>query len=145
VIVNVLENDQGDLDSSTVEIELPEGFMEAHSNAELSDDKKHLVVPTEGMWSVNSDGTITYEAESGITPVTPTPISYSVANSDGERLKTDTKIVLSQSVVAGATDTNSTEACEAYEDNVSIYSKGATLLVILLSSIFGAFLFRKER
>jgi len=145
VTVNVLENDQGDLDSSTVKIELPEGFMEAHPDAVLSDDGKTLVVPNEGTWRVNSDGTITYTAEKGTSIVNPTPISYSVETTDGQRLETDTKIVLSQSVVADATDTNCTEICEDYEDNVSIYSSGTILLVILLGSLFGVFLFRQER
>jgi len=49
---------------------------------------------------------------------------------DGKRLKTDT---------------NSTEACEIYEDKVSIYSNGVILLVILLGSLFGMFLFRQKR
>jgi hypothetical protein len=145
VTINVLANDQGDLVSSTVNIELPEGFMEAHPDAVLSDDGKTLVVPNEGTWTVNSDGTITYTAEKGTSIVNPTPISYSVANRDGQRLETDTKIVLSQSVVADATDTNSTEICEDYEDNVSIYSSGTILLVIFLGSLFGVFLFRQER
>jgi len=146
VTVEVLENDQGDLDSSTVEIELPKGFREAHPDAELSDDGKTLVVPNQGTWTVNNDGTITYRAELGTDIVDPTPISYSVENSDGTRLQTDTKIVLSQSVVDDATN-NSTESCDCneYEDNVSIYSNGTLLLVILLGSLFGVFLFRKEQ
>jgi len=144
VTINVLENDNAELNPSSLQIELPEGFMEAHPDAVLSADGKTLVVPNEGTWTVNSDGTITYEAEAGITPVDPTPISYSVETTDGKRLKTNTKIVLSQSVVDDATDTNSTEACEAYENNVSIYSNGVIFLVILLGSLFGGFLVRKE-
>jgi len=142
VTVEVLENDKGDLNSSSVEIELPEGFMATHPDAVLSDDGKKLVVPNEGTWSVNSDGTITYRAELGVDIVDPTPISYSVETTEGKRLETDTEIVLSQSVVEEATDTNS---CESYEENVSIYNRGTMLLVILLGSLFGMFLFRKEK
>jgi CshA-type fibril repeat protein len=145
VTVNVLENDRANVNSTTVEIGLPEGFMEAHPDAILSDDGKSLTVPNEGTWTVNSDGTITYRAELGTDIVDPTPISYSVETTDGTRLETDTKIILSQSVIGGATETNSTEVCEDYEENVSIYSNGTILLVILLGSLFGVFLFRQER
>jgi len=146
VTVEVLENDQGDLDSSTVKIELPKGFRETHPDAVLSADGKKLVVPNEGTWIVNHDGTITYRAELGTDIVNPTPISYSVENRDGTRLQTDTQIVLSQSAVTDPVN-NSTESCDCneYEDNVSIYSNGAILLVILLGSLFGVFLFRKEQ
>jgi len=138
VTINILENDRDGLDSSTVEIELPEGFKEKHPNAELSEDKKRLDVPNEGTWLVNSDGTITYAAE--FENVDPSPISYSVETIDGKRLKTDTRIVLKQSVVEDAIKT-----CEDYEEKVSIYSNGAILIVILLGSLFGVFLFRKEK
>jgi len=145
VTIEVLENDKGDLNSSSVEIELPEGFMATHPDALLSDDGKKLVVPNEGTWSVNSDGTITYRAELGAEIVNPTPISYSVETTEGKRLETDTEIVLSQSVVEEATTTADNCVCDDYEENVSIYSDGTILLVILLGSLFGIFLFRKEQ
>ena len=118
--------------------------METHPEAELSDDGKHLIVPNEGTWTVNNEGTITYRTELGRTIVTPTPIAYTVADSEGNRLERGTMIIVNQRVVADAIDTNTTEACEAYEDNVSIYGKGIIILVILIGSLLGVFLFRKE-
>jgi len=57
----------------------------------------------------------------------------------------DSTIVLTKSLVADATDTNSSENCEDYEDTISIYSNGTSVLVILLVSLFGMFFFRREK
>ena len=117
--------------------------METNPNAELSEDGKTLVVPEQGTWVVNRDGTITYRAELGRPIVEPTPISYSVADKSGRRLETYTTIILNQSKVAGATDT--AEACEDYEENVSLYDNWSIVFVILLGSIFGLLLVRREK
>ena len=144
VTVEVLENDSGDLDNATVEIELPTGFMETNPSAVLSEDGKRLVVPGQGTWTVNGDGTITYRVETGTEIVDPTPISYSVEVTNGERLEADATIVLNQSVVAEATDTE--EDCETYEESsISLYSDWSLLLVILFGTAFGVFFFRREK
>ena len=144
VTIKVLENDNGDLNRSSVEIELPTGFMEEHPSANLSEDKKKLVVPGQGTWVVNTDGTITYRIEAGIAIVNPTPISYSVADEQGQRLSTNTSIVLNQSVVAD--ETVSEEDCEVYEDDsVALDNNWSLILVVLLGTLMGAFFFRREK
>ena len=78
--------------------------------------------------------------------VNPTPISYSVEDIQGKRLQTDARIVLSQSVVAGASDTNATgEVCVDYKENaIPLYDNWMLLIVILLGTVFGVLLMRKE-
>ncbi|MBD3790129.1 MAG: hypothetical protein IE885_07180, partial [Campylobacterales bacterium] len=82
VILNDSLNDNGDLNTSSVELHLPDGFMDQHPDAVLSDDKKSLVVPGQGEWIVNDDGTITFVPEVGFED-DPTPIEYSVKNYSG--------------------------------------------------------------
>ena len=144
VTVNVLENDSGNLNSSSVKIELPEGFLEEHPDANLSEDGKILIVPNQGTWRVNADGTITYVAEKGIEIVDPTPISYSVEDTKGKRLEADANIVLTQSEVESATDT--VETCEDYnESSVSLNATWSLILMALLGTLFGVLFFRKEK
>ncbi|CAA6822264.1 MAG: internalin, putative [uncultured Sulfurovum sp.] len=144
VMIDVLTNDNGDLDSATVEIELPIGFMETNPLATLSDDKKNLVVPGQGVWTVNNDGSISYRVEAGTEIVDPTPISYSVADVKGERLETDAMIILNQSVVAETSDT--VEDCDPYEESsVPLDNTWSILLVIILGTIAGIIFFRRER
>ena len=139
VTVNVLNNDNGDLNVSSVEIILPEGFMDENPLAKLSDDGKSLVVPDQGTWSVNIDGTITYRAEADSIIVDPTPISYGVQDMAGNNLSTSTLITLRQPVVAGV----STE-CQT-EDSVPVFTKVGLGLLGLAGTIFGLFFFRKEK
>ncbi|WP_291794820.1 CshA/CshB family fibrillar adhesin-related protein, partial [Brevibacterium sp.] len=73
VTVNVLENDEGDYDPSTVNISDPEG-----------NPVKELVVPGEGVWTVNDDGSITFTPEDGFEG-DPTPITYTVEDSNGNQ------------------------------------------------------------
>ena len=141
VTVNVLANDNGDLNVSTVKIVLPEGFMDKHPDAVLSADGKRLKVPTQGTWTVNPDGTITYIVEKGSRYVNPTPISYSVEDNNGNELSTSTLITLRKTVVAGVDDLSE---CQT-SDSVPVFTKIGLGLLAMIGSIFGLFLFRKER
>jgi len=143
VTVEVLANDNGGFYVSSVQIELPEGFMETNPNAKLSEDKKTLVVPAQGTWRVNKDGTITYRAESVSNIIDPTPISYSVVDkSSGKRLKTDAMIVLKQSVVAGVIKTID---CEPYrESSIPVFNNIGLGILILIITIFGLYYFSRE-
>jgi len=137
VTVSVLDNDNGDLNISTVKIVLPKGFMEQHPNALLSNDNKLLTVPGEGEWRVNSDGTITYTADKSSALVDPTPISYSVEDNSGILLDTNAMVTLKQAVVAGV----GTEVCLDYKetsvDSFNTYGMGLfALLVTLFALIF---------
>ncbi|MEL6375538.1 MAG: hypothetical protein AAFR04_16415, partial [Pseudomonadota bacterium] len=80
VTLNVLGNDQdpdGSLEPTSVVITSPP------TGATLSSDGKTLTVPGEGIWSVDtSTGAITFMPASGFTN-DPTPITYTVADNDG--------------------------------------------------------------
>ena len=141
VTVAILDNDNGDLNVSSVRIVLPEGFMRLHPNASFTG--KMLIVPEQGTWQVNENGTITYRSETGVEVVDPTPISYSVVDNTGKLLNTDTTIVLHQSIVAEVSDE---EDCESYDsDSVSTFSNSGLGLLILFGTLLSMFFFRKEK
>ena len=161
VTVPVLDNDNGDLNVSTVEIVLPEGFRDLHPDAILSqiitvdiafkgsfksgnnlESGKQLIVPGEGTWWVNSDGTITYRAEEGIEIVDPTPISYKVFDKRGNELITDALITLKQDVVAGVS--NAADDCQT-SDNVSALSNIGMLFTLIFGSLFGGIFLMREK
>ena len=143
VTVNVLENDNGDLNVSTVEIILPEEFMTQHPDAKLAEDGKKLTVPNEGQWKVNGDGTITYTAEKGAPLVDPTPIGYKVYDKSGNELVSDALVTLKQTKVAGVSDENC--SCETYEEsNVSVFSRVGMFFILLFSSTFGVVAIRRK-
>jgi len=101
-----------------------------------------LVVPGEGTWTVNPDGTITYRAESSSTFVEPTPIGYKVEDVNGNELVTDALITIRKAVVEGASCT----VCDDYrESSVPVFSKIGMGLLVFFSSLFGLFFFRKEQ
>ena len=80
VTINVLANDNdadGNIDKSTVKIVNPP------SGSTLSSDGKTLTVPGEGVWTVNSNGTITFTPVDGFKG-DPTPISYTVSDTTGQ-------------------------------------------------------------
>ena len=92
--------------------------MFQHPDAKLSEDGKKLIVPNEGQWKVNGDGTMTYTAEKGVPLINPTPIGYKVYDKSGNELITDALVTLKQAKVAGVSDENC--SCETYEEsNVS--------------------------
>ena len=79
--INVLANDSGVLNSASVRLVIPANSV---AGTTLSEDGRTLTVPNEGVWSVNDEGIITFTAVDGFTS-SPTPIGYSVENTDGIR------------------------------------------------------------
>jgi CshA-type fibril repeat protein len=77
--INVLSNDLGSLNAQSVKLVLPENPKEGTT---LSDDGKTLTVPSEGVWSVNDIGIVSFTPEDGFSSV-PTPIRYTVENNNG--------------------------------------------------------------
>jgi len=148
ITVDVLANDTGDLDRTSVVIKLPQGFEEQHSDTALSDDGKKLVVPGEGTWSVNPDGTITYRAEAGIDIVDPTPIAYSVMDNEGNEVNSNSLITLRQSVVAGVTVTENVcnTPCKTYsDDSVPTLNLFGWLLLFFLNGVLGLFMIFRDK
>ena len=146
VVIDVLKNDNGDLDVSSVEIVIPEGFMEEHEGAvfqksAIRKSGKKLVVPNEGTWSVDDkDGNITFVKEIGLSKE-PTPISYRVFDRAKDAYLEAGTITIRKAVVAGVNDTN---GCQK-SDSVPVLSKIGMTLTGILGALFGLFLFRKER
>ena len=140
--IEVLRNDNGDLNKSSVEIVLPEGFRSLHEDAIFSkeDSGKKLFVPAEGTWSVNEDGSINYVSEEGKSLVEPTAIGYRVFDKSEGQYLVGGKIKLEKSIVADATDA---EVCQT-EDSVATTSNTGLLVIILLGTLFGLFFIRRE-
>jgi len=80
-IVNILDNDFGNINAQTVQLIIPNNPVQGTT---VSADGRTLTVPAEGVWTVNDEGVVTFTAENGFTS-SPTPINYSVENSDGVR------------------------------------------------------------
>lgn len=125
-----LYNDNGDINSSSVELHLPDGFMDTHPDAQMSDDNKLLVVPGQGDWIVNDDGTIMFVPEVGFED-DPTPIEYSVADNSGARSNFATLVV---------TYCDSPQA----SDSGDALSSFGILLMGLLTGLVGLYFVRKE-
>jgi len=140
VVLDVLKNDNGDLDVSTLKLRMPEGFKDEHPDAVLASDGKTLTVPNEGTWSVLKDGTINYEP---LTDVEPTPIQYEVYDNAIDKILSLATIDIKKTVVAGVS-IEEDEACQT-SDSVPTLSKLGMGLTTLLVSLFGMFLFRKEK
>lgn len=146
VILNLLENDSGDIDKSSIKLVIPQGFRGV---ARLSADGKRMIVDGEGEWSVDENGTLTFIPEEGFIDA-PTSIQYKASSPDGTKeAVANVTIVLSDVAttltdVAGATTDD--EECETYTDNsVAIFSPLGLVLLLLLSSVMGFMLTRKER
>ncbi len=88
-IINILGNDSGALNPSTVQLVIPNNPVEGTT---LSDDGKILTVPNEGVWRVDNEGVVTFTAVDGFT-TSPHPIGYSVEDSDGTRSNVATIIL----------------------------------------------------
>ena len=98
VTVDVLANDTGDFDPSTVRIIDPEA----------GDYVTELVVDGEGTWTVNpTTGAITFTPEDGFTG-DPTAISYRVTDSTGDTVSADVTVTyLPQATSDSSTATRS--------------------------------------
>ena len=82
VVVNVLGNDNGDMDPTSVRILNP-----------LGEPTNELVVPGEGTWTVNTTtGAITFVPQAGFVG-NPTPITYEVTDTTGDTVEADVTVV----------------------------------------------------
>ncbi|WP_144756582.1 beta strand repeat-containing protein [Curtobacterium pusillum] len=81
VTVDVLANDTGDVDPTTVQLVAPASV----SGAVLSSDGRTLTVPGEGVHRVDATtGAVTFTPDAALTG-NPTPIGYTVADTRGKR------------------------------------------------------------
>ncbi|CAA6819180.1 MAG: Unknown protein [uncultured Sulfurovum sp.] len=121
IIVDVLNNDTGDLNNSSVRIISPDG-----------EEVRTLVVPGEGTWTVNEDGSITFTGESGFVG-TPTPIKYIVSD--------NSLVVLSDTAtvtIDGICD------CRPYETSIPAMGQLAGLAMLILTLLITMLVFKEE-
>ncbi|MDO5291000.1 MAG: Ig-like domain-containing protein, partial [Pseudomonadota bacterium] len=121
VSINVLSNDtdaDGDLDASTVR------FVDPPSGASLSSDGRTLTVPSQGTWTVNAQGVVTFTPVSGFTG-TPTEVEYTVADARGN-VSDSADIRISVSAAAGG------GSADCY--NEAMYRTGTTYAVTMRTS-----------
>jgi len=85
VAIDILENDQNDTDPSTVNL-IPESIEEIEGvvgeDTDDDGDIDLIVVPGEGTWSVDENGTLTFTPEEGYIG-DPMPIEYTVEDHIG--------------------------------------------------------------
>ena len=147
IVIDVLKNDNGDLDVSSVEIVVPEGFMDEHEGATFqksaSQSGKTLVVPDEGTWNVTSDGNITFTVEENVA-TEPSPISYKVFDKAKSSYLDAGKIIIKKSAVAGVSQV-SDENVYVASDSVSTFTNIGLGILALLGTLFGVFAFKREK
>jgi len=120
VTINVLENDNGDLNSSSVQLIAPDGSY-----------VRTLEVEDEGTWTVNDDGTVTFTGFAGYTG-TPTPIRYIVMDNSGERSNPASITITGQCI------------CKAYEESIPAMGEVAAVIMVLLTLLLSTLLFKEE-
>ena len=134
--ISLLRNDSGNIDTDTILfVDSKEGEIlydngTAVAGASLNTTQTYIV-KGEGVWQVESDGTVTFSAEKGFRGV-PTPVYYIVKGASGK-----------QSNVAKITIST---PCAAYKtsSSVSTLSYGSMLLIFLAISILGLLFARRE-
>jgi hypothetical protein len=134
--IALLRNDSGNIDTDTILfVNSKEGKIlydngTAVGGASLNTTQTY-VVKGEGVWQVESDGTVTFSAEKGFTGV-PSPVYYIVQGVSGK-----------QSNIAKITIST---PCSAYKTSspVPTLSYGSMLLIFLVISILGLLFARRE-
>jgi len=121
VIIDVLANDTGDINRSSVRIIAPNG-----------DEVLTLLVPGEGTWSVGDNGSITFTGETGFVG-TPTPIRYIVDD--------NSVVVLSDTATVTI---DGTCVCTPYEASIPAMGQLAALIMFLLTLLIMFFFLKKE-
>jgi len=79
---NVLDNDIDNNTEDSCNIQSNSVVLNPLTGAELSDDRKILVVENQGMWSVRDTGIVTFTPDTGYID-SPTPIQYHISDSCG--------------------------------------------------------------
>jgi len=120
VTINVLENDNGDINSSSVQLIAPDGTS-----------MRTVVIENEGTWRVDDNGSVTFTGFTGYRG-TPTPIKYTVLDNQGERSNPAVVTITGECV------------CEPYEESIPAMGKIAVLLMVLFTLLWGSFLLHKE-
>jgi hypothetical protein len=145
VTIDILHDDNGDLNNSSVQLVLPQSFKDRYPFVKLSTDKKSVVVLGEGIWNVDINGMVTFTPENGFDGQ-PTSTAYIVFNQEGKQSEM-AMIIIEKPVVAGVVIMAETPEpiCEDYSSNsVPSLNKVGLLLLVLINGLMGLFMTRKE-
>jgi len=134
-IINVLENDNGLGEGSIIHllntnngtILWNDGTAVGSATIETQDT---VVVPGEGVWTVNGD-TVVFTAEEGYIGI-PTPIYYVVEDDQGNQTN------------AARVEITSNCVCDTYENSVSAMNPWSMLFALFFISTLGALFARRE-
>ena len=122
IVLNILDNDQGDINSSSVR------FIDTNG-----DEVTTLVVVGEGTWIVDNSGVVTFTGERGFVG-TPTPIKY-IVHANNTAVLSDTATIR----ITGTCD------CTSYESSVSAMGgQLAGILMVLLTMLLSMLFFTRE-
>jgi len=124
--LDLLEGKKSELYS--VNIVVSEEFMNEHPEYLLSDNKKELLVDREGLWRVESNGTVTFTPEEDFIGK-PTNIEYLVFSKNGDK-----------SAVGMIDMNNNTNRT----NSVALFGIKGLLLMILFGGLFGMFYMRES-
>lgn len=133
-ILDGVLNDNGDIDPTSVKLILPEGFLETHPSAVLTNDKKWLTVPGEGKWKVLSNGTVQFIPVSE-PECSPAPVHYNMKSNDG-KLSNDA-ILLPVYNISCHEDKPSSSGGDSM-------SPAGMLLMMLITGLIGLYFVRRE-
>ena len=131
--LNILKNEKSDLEVYSIEILLTEDFLEQYPEAILSDDRKQLIVDTQGVWDVENNGTVVFSPEEGFTGE-PTMIEYMVYTKSGDKLEVG-KLDMQYKLEVDEND--------AQTNSVGLFGTNGLLIMILLSGLFGLYYLRE--
>jgi len=133
VILDGVLNDNGDINPSSVKINLPDGFMDLQPSAVLTSDHKWLTVPEQGKWKVLSNGTIHFAPLAGME-CSPAPIEYSMADYAGNESNKATLMVTYNITSRDGPDSSGGDALGVL----------GMLLMILITGATGLYFIRRE-
>jgi Leucine-rich repeat (LRR) protein len=126
--INVLENEKRDTELYNVEISLSEDFNDKHPEAILSQNRKKLIVDSQGVWNVENNGTVTFSPEEGFVS-NPSNIDYLVFSKNGDKF------------AVGKIDMN---ANLNRTNSVALFGIKGLLLMMLFGGLFGMFYMRES-
>jgi Leucine-rich repeat (LRR) protein len=131
--INLLENIESNRELYSVDILVSEDFMSKHPESLLSKNRKELTVDSEGVWRVESNGTVVFTPEENFTG-NPTSIEYLLLKNSGDKS------------AVGIIDMNHKPIIDEdieYANTVDLFGINGLLLMILLGGLYGVFYIRE--
>ncbi len=173
VNINVLDNDIDNNTDDSCNIQENSVLFSSLTGAKLGDNAKTLVVDNEGTWSARETGVVTFTPNNNYTN-SPTPIGYRISDSCGNSSNKASITLIRQRTnpqeqeepiiredntnqqenVTSSTSCHKDECaknnkdcgcdCETYESSVSALNNIGIGFILVISTLFGMFLFREE-